>query len=93
MCIRDRVLAGAHHGIQHRLDPGEASVGNVCGSRDPNLAFSWQAALNASAVGQILPEYLGTDYLDLYRQTKQYELDNYNDQFSPLEFDWYLNLG
>ena len=87
------VLAGAYHGIQHRLDPGEASMGNVCGNRDPDLAFSWQAALNASAVGQILPEYLGTDYLDLYRQTKQYELDNYNDQFSPLEFDWYLNLG
>ncbi len=87
------VLAGAHHGIQHRLDPGEASVGNVCGNQDPDLAFSWQAALNASATGQILPEYLGTDYLDLYRQTKQYELDNYNDQFSPLEFDWYLNLG
>jgi glutamine synthetase len=87
------VLAGVHHGIQHRLDPGEASVGNVCGERDPDLSFSWQAALDASAAGQVLPEYLGTDYLDLYRQTKQFELDNYNDQFSPLEFDWYLNLG
>ena len=87
------VLAGAHHGIQHRLDPGEASVGNACGDRDPDLAFSWQAALDALAAGQILPEYLGTDYLDLYRQTKQFEHDNYHDQFSSLEFDWYLNLG
>ena len=87
------VLAGVHHGIQHRLDPGEASVGNACGDRDPDLAFSWQAALDALAAGQILPEYLGTDYLDLYRQTKQFEHDNYHDQFSSLEFDWYLNLG
>jgi glutamine synthetase len=87
------VLAGVHHGIQHRLDPGEASVGNVCDERDPDLSFNWQAALNALVAGQILPGYLGTDYLDLYRQTKQFELDNYNDQFSPLEFDWYLNLG
>ena len=87
------VLAGVHHGIQHRLDPGEASVGNACGDRDPDLAFSWQAALDALAAGQILPEYLGTDYLDLYRQTKQFEHDNYHDQFSPLEFDWYLNFG
>ena len=87
------VLAGVHHGIQHRLDPGEASVGNACGDRDPDLSFSWQAALDALAAGQILPEYLGTDYLDLYRQTKQFEHDNYHDQFSSLEFDWYLNLG
>jgi glutamine synthetase len=87
------VLAGVHHGIQHRLDPGEASVGNVCGDRDPDLSFSWQAALDALAVGQILSEYLGADYLDLYRLTKQFEHDNYYDQFSPLEFDWYLNLG
>ena len=87
------VLAGVHHGIQHRLDPGEASVGNACGDRDPDLSFSWQVALDALAAGQILPEYLGTDYLDLYRQTKQFEHDNYHDQFSPLEFDWYLNLG
>ena len=87
------VLAGVHHGSQHRLDPGEASVGNACGDRDPDLSFSWQAALDASAAGQILPDYLGTDYLDLYRQTKQFEHDNYHDQFSPLEFHWYLNLG
>ena len=87
------VLAGVHHGIQHRLDPGEASVGNVCGDRDPDLSFSWQAALDALAAGQILSEYLGADYLDLYRLTKQFEHDNYYDQFSPLEFDWYLNLG
>ena len=87
------VLAGVHHGIQHRLDPGEPSVGNVCGDRDPDLSFSWQAALDALAVGQILSEYLGADYLDLYRLTKQFEHDNYYDQFSPLEFDWYLNLG
>ena len=50
-------------------------------------------ALDALAEGQILSEYIGADYLDLYRLTKQFEHDNYYDQFSPLEFDWYLNLG
>ena len=85
------ILAGAHHGIKKQLDPGDARVGNVCSGKDPCLPFSWQSAIDKLSNGQILGKYLGEEYLNLYRLTKQAEHDYFYSQMSALEYEWYLN--
>jgi glutamine synthetase len=39
---------------------------------------------------EILTEYFGEDYLDLYRQVKAAELDAFIETISRQEYDWYL---
>ena len=87
------VLAGVHHGVRNQLDPGESSIGNASAGFDGAVPFQWQEALNALAAGEILQDYLGADYLGLYQQAKQFEHDHFFSQFTPLEFEWYLNIG
>ena len=87
------VLAGVHYGIQNHLDPGESTADNASAVLDDGVPFQWQNALSALAAGEVLQDYLGADYLELYRQTKQFEHDNFFDQFTPQEFEWYLNIG
>ena len=48
------ILAGLHHGLTNKIDPGPAAVGNV--SREPDLAlpFTLDAALDQLAEGSVL---------------------------------------
>ena len=77
--------------MENKLDPGDPRVGNGCYSKDPCLPFSWQRAIDKLSNGQILEKYLGGEYLNLYRLTKQAEHDCFYSQMSALEYEWYLN--
>jgi glutamine synthetase len=84
------VLAGAHHGISNRIDPGPASTGNAGVERDPALPFTLPAALAAMRSGKILKDYFTSEYVDFYCETKRLELERFLDAISPREYDWYL---
>jgi len=83
-------LAGIHHGLEHRLDPGAAADGNAATERDPRLPLRPRAALDALAAGTVLPDYLSAEYCRLYRLCKLGELDRFEQSISPREYDWYL---
>lgn len=84
------ILAGLHHGLVNRLDPGPPAVGNV--SREPDMAlpFSIDDALAHLAKGQILQSYLGRETVALYGETKRLEVARFRKIVSPAEYDWYL---
>jgi glutamine synthetase len=84
------VLAGLHHGLVHRLDPGPAAIGNV--SREPDLAlpFTLDDALARLAKSPLLESYLGAETVALYRETKRLEAQRFAKIISPAEYDWYL---
>jgi len=84
------VLAGVHHGIVNRLDPGPPAVGNV--SREPDMAlpFSLEDALSQLAVAKVLPDYFGADYTRLYRESKAIELHRFRTIITEAEYEWYL---
>jgi len=84
------VLAGIHHGVTHELNPPAARQDNAGAELDPEVPFTWQSALDRLQNAKALGDYLGASYLELYRECKQYELDAFHNEFTPLEFRWYL---
>jgi glutamine synthetase len=84
------VLAGVHHGLLKKLDPGAPAKGNVTKEPDPALPFSIDAALAKLAAAEVLPAYLGEDTLALYRETKRIEAERLRRFIPPTEYDWYL---
>jgi glutamine synthetase len=84
------VLAGIHHGLSHRIDPGPPFEGNASTFVDETIPFNIDAALLALENGSIMREYLGRSYIDLYCATKRVELDRVRNHIPAHEFDWYL---
>jgi glutamine synthetase len=84
------VLAGLHHGLANKLDPGPGATGNV--SREPDLAlpFTIDDALARLAKAPVLDSYLGAETVALYRETKRLEVQRFRKIISPAEYDWYL---
>jgi glutamine synthetase len=84
------VLAGVHHGIVKKLDPGPAAVGNVSRQRDPSLPLSLETALKKLRKAQTLPDYFGAETIQLYAENKAVELERLKKIISPAEYEWYL---
>lgn len=84
------VLAGVHHGLTNRLDPGPAWTGNVCEAVDPEMPLDWGEAIERLAESPVLSDYLGEEYLQLYCETKRVERRSFLDHISRREYDWYL---
>jgi len=84
------VLAGVHHGLLKKLDPGAPAKGNVTKEPDPALPFTIDEALARLAKAEILPAYLGEETLALYRETKRIETERLRRIIAPAEYDWYL---
>ena len=84
------VLAGMHHGLTNRIDPGPPIEGSAYEQAEPSLPSHWRAALDAFARAEILPGYLGAEYQTLYHATKRGEMERYYEAVPPLEYEWYL---
>ncbi len=84
------VLAGVHHGLTGRLDPGPPAIGNV--SRDPDLTlpFTIDEALAKLTQAAALQLYLGPETLSLYGETKRIEAQRVRRVIPPAEIEWYL---
>ncbi|MCR9148574.1 MAG: glutamine synthetase family protein [Rhodobacteraceae bacterium] len=84
------VLAGVHHGLRHRLDPGPKAGGNAGAEMDETLPLTLWDAIAAMRAGTILPDYLGADYVEIYTAVKDAEFAAFREAISPREYDWYL---
>jgi len=84
------VLAGLHHGITNKLDPGEANTGNAGAEPDPGFPRTIEEGLVAFKDGEILCDYFGEMYSDIYHLTKVAEVTGFRDYISKREYDWYL---
>ena len=84
------VLAGIHHGLTNKLDPGSPATGNV--TREPDLAlpFTIDDALARLGAAPELNAYMGAEMIALYRETKRLEVLRFGKIISPAEYDWYL---
>ena len=84
------ILAGVHHGLSRELDPAAKKGGNAGAEVDDSLPLTLWQALDRLAQASILPDYLGSDYLQIYRQVKQAEFEAFMQDILPREYDWYL---
>jgi len=84
------VLAGIHHGLATKTDPGAPASGNVSRERDPELSLSIEDALARLRAARTLPSYLGEETLRLYAESKRLELERFRRIVPPHEYVWYL---
>jgi glutamine synthetase len=84
------VLAGVHHGLEVKLDPGPPAVGNVSREPDLSLPFSIDDAVKRLEEAAILPSYFGEETLSLYRETKRIEAQRVRRAITPAEYASYL---
>jgi len=84
------VLAGAHHGLSEAIDPGPPAVGNAGERVDPEMPLKLWTALERMRAGEILPGYLGADYVRAYADLKEAEFEAFFSEILTREYDWYL---
>jgi len=84
------LLAGVHHGLTAKIDPGPPFEGNAGYAYDPDVPFRPRRALERLQAGGALTGYLGEDYAQAYAACKLAELDSFESEISDKEYAWYL---
>ena len=84
------MLAGVHHGIVNKIDPGPPATINACDEVDPSWPTDLSSALDQTQRSTVLREYLTGDFVDLYCETKRGELASFNSVITSREYEWYL---
>lgn len=84
------ILAGIHHGITNRVDPGPMVAQEQVIEERATLPIRWEAALDAFETGTVLPRYLGERYHALYAACRREECDRFHAQITDRDYEWYL---
>jgi glutamine synthetase len=84
------ILAGIHHGISNKIDPGPMVAQGSVIDEKVELPVRWDAALDAFDAGKILPKYLGERYHRLYGTCRREECDRFHSEISDRDYEWYL---
>jgi len=87
------VLAGMHHGMTEKTDPGSAVVGNGYdrdNSGDDKPPSNWFAAVDRFHGSVLMRDYLGSRFVDMFSIVKRVEQDRYFGVVPTLDYDWYL---
>ena len=84
------VVAGLHHGITNRCEPGPmVETGEVI-EEQITLPVRWEAALAAFEAGRVLPRYLGERYHRIFAACRREECDRFHAQITDRDYEWYL---
>ena len=84
------LLAGAHHGLSERVDPGPPVTGNASARADPEMPDTLCLALARMRDAAVLPTYFGRRYWDAYVEVKSTEFESFMKRVFTREYDWYL---
>jgi glutamine synthetase len=87
------ILAGVHHGITHKVEPGPMVAQESIIDEKVVLPVRWSAALDAFEAGKILPRYLGEKYHRLYATCRREEEERFHSEISDRDYEWYLRAG
>ena len=87
------VLAGVHRGLCNGVDPGPPTQGDGYKSTQnagelPPLV--WPAAVDSFSRSEVMRDYLGNRFVDMFVTVKRTEYDRFQKIVSSLDYDWYL---
>ncbi len=84
------IMAGMHHGIKEKEDPGTPVTGNGYERRAKYIPGNWFDAIDAFWRASILKEYFGKEFVDTYCTLKEVEADRFYAEPTVRDFEWYL---
>lgn len=86
------ILAGVHHGLAKRIDPGPPVTGDgYLETASPTLPQHWQAAIDRFAASTLARDYFGPRFVDVYCAIKRTESNRYFGEIPQQDYDWYLH--
>jgi glutamine synthetase len=87
------VLAGMHHGIKNKIDPGPATTGNGYDSKFDALTINWFDALDAFEASAFIRDYFGADFVKVFSAIKRAECERFFAQVTELDYRWNLRTA
>lgn len=84
------ILAGIHHGITEKSDPGVPVTGNGYVNQARDIPANWSDAIAAFRRAAILREYFGGRFVETYCTLKEVEADRFHAEPTARDFEWYL---
>jgi glutamine synthetase len=87
------ILAGIHHGITQKIDPGPPLAGNAYRNNSATLPVTWPEAALAFERSDFIREYFGKQFQHLFTTTRRGELRAFELNVSTLEYDWYVTTS
>lgn len=89
------MLAGMCYGIEHKLDPGTPVVGNgyEAQTHAPPLPTNWFAALDRFAASDVMKDYLGDRFVEMFSIVKRTEQERFMGAVPDLDYAWYLRTA
>lgn len=87
------LLAGVHHGLSGKIDPGPPVVGDgyaAAAAGDLRLPTTWFAAVDHFDRSAVMRDYLGDRFVTMFGKVKRTEQDRFFEVVSALDYDWYL---
>ena len=85
------VLAGMHHGITNKIDPGPPAEGN--GYAQPmmdKIPTNWFAALERFRASKLMRDYFSDEFVEIFSIVKETEADRFFAEPTERDFEWYL---
>lgn len=84
------LMAGVHHGLVERCDPGEMIPEGAEMEEVITLPRLWPQSLDVFDRAKVLPKYLGVEYCRLFGTVRRGECEQFYTQVSNIEYNWYL---
>jgi len=81
------ILAGMLHGIENKLEAPQPLQGNAYDQLPPSLPRYWPDALARFESSEFIGDNFGKVFQRAYALTKAQELDEFDKQVTPLEYD------
>ncbi|MGE8496733.1 MAG: glutamine synthetase family protein [Pseudomonas sp.] len=85
------ILAGIHHGMTNKIEPGEPIEGNSYEQLEQSLPNNLRDALRELDDSEVLNKYIDSKYIDIFVACKEAELEEFETTISDLEYNWYLH--
>jgi glutamine synthetase len=84
------VLAGIHHGLVNRCDPGRMVAAGEVIDEAVTLPLRWDRALDLFEQSTVLPRYLGEEFHKVYALCRREECNRFHAEVSRQDYEWYL---
>jgi glutamine synthetase len=81
------ILAGMLRGIENALQPPSPMEGNAYDQLPASLPRYWPDALQRFEGSEFVPAYFGAEFHRVFGLLKQQEIDEFDRQVTPLEYE------
>ena len=81
------LLAGMLDGIENKMSAPEPMTGNAYDQLPPSLPRYWPDALARFSQSEFIASSFGSEFQKVFTVIKQQELDTFDCQVTPLEYD------